>query len=122
MSVTTDHQATTAQRGFESLEDETRIDGLPVRGPLPPWLTETLAAAGVAYEAPGVLTTAHPHRERDTSGMLNYAAQLGARNSYRFFRLRPGAASPELLAAKPVREPAYMHSFGLTPRWLVLAE
>ena len=27
-----------------------------------------------------------------------------------------------MLASLPVREPAYMHSFGLTERWLVLAE
>ncbi len=27
-----------------------------------------------------------------------------------------------MIATKPVREPAYMHSFGLTQRWLVLAE
>jgi carotenoid cleavage dioxygenase-like enzyme len=54
--------------------------------------------------------------------MLNYAAKLGPRNSYRFFLLRPDAKKPEVLAKLPVREPAYMHSFGLTDRWLVLAE
>ena len=55
--------------------------------------------------------------------MLNYAAKLGPRNSYRFFLLRPGQRHaggdrPRCRSA----EPAYMHSFGLTPRWLVLAE
>jgi beta,beta-carotene 9',10'-dioxygenase len=83
---------------------------------------DTLAAAGVAYEPPGLLTTAHPHMDRGTKGMLNYAAKLGPRNSYRFFLVRPGDGSPEVIGTKPVREPAYMHSFGLTPRWLVLAE
>jgi beta,beta-carotene 9',10'-dioxygenase len=83
---------------------------------------ETLAAAGVAYEPPGQLTTAHPHMDRATKGMLNYAARLGPRTSYRFFLLRPGRSNPEVIATEPVREPAYMHSFGLTERWLVLAE
>ena len=83
---------------------------------------ETLATAGVAYEAPGQLSTAHPHMDRATKGMLNYAAKLGPRNRYRFFLLRPGSSEPELIAGKSVREPAYMHSFGLTERWLVLAE
>jgi beta,beta-carotene 9',10'-dioxygenase len=83
---------------------------------------ETLAAAGVAYEVPGQLTTAHPHMDRATKGMLNYAAKLGPRNSYRFFLLRPDGAKPEVIATSRVREPAYMHSFGLTERWLVLAE
>jgi carotenoid cleavage dioxygenase-like enzyme len=83
---------------------------------------ETLATAGVAYDVPGHLTTAHPHMDRATKGMLNYAAKLGPRTSYRFFLLRPGSAKPEVIATKPVRHPAYMHSFGLTERWLVLAE
>jgi beta,beta-carotene 9',10'-dioxygenase len=83
---------------------------------------DTLETAGVAYKAPGMLTTAHPHLDRPTGGMLNYAAKLGPRNRYRFYLLRPGAAEPEVTAERPVKEPAYMHSFGLTERWLVLAE
>ncbi len=83
---------------------------------------ETLATAGVAYEVPGILTTAHPHMDRATKGMLNYAAALGPRSQYRFFLLRPDADEPEVIARLRVREPAYMHSFGLTERWLVLAE
>lgn len=84
--------------------------------------SDTLAAAGVAYDVPGMLTTAHPHLDRATKGMLNYAAKLGPRSSYRFFRVRPDATKPEVIASRPVRHPAYMHSFGLTERWLVLAE
>jgi carotenoid cleavage dioxygenase-like enzyme len=83
---------------------------------------DTLETAGVAYEAPGMLTTAHPHLDRASGGMLNYAAKLGPRNRYRFYLLRPGEAKPEVMAQLPVREPSYMHSFGLTERWLVLAE
>ena len=82
----------------------------------------TLGTAGVAYKPPGMLTTAHPHMDRATKGMLNYAAKLGPRSSYRFFLLRPGSSKPEVIASRAVREPAYMHSFGLTERWLVLAE
>jgi carotenoid cleavage dioxygenase-like enzyme len=83
---------------------------------------DTLAAAGVAYRAPGQISTAHPHLDRTSGGMINYAAQLGPRSSYRFFHLGPGEESPAVIARQPVREPAYMHSFGLTPSWLVLVE
>ncbi len=84
---------------------------------------ETLETVGVAYETPGLLTTAHPHLDRATGGLINYAAKLGPRNSYRFFRLGPDReAEPEVLAKLSVRQPAYMHSFGLTERWFVLAE
>jgi beta,beta-carotene 9',10'-dioxygenase len=82
----------------------------------------TLEVAGVPYRAPGQLSTAHPHRDRDTGAMLNYAAKLGVRSGYRFFRVDPETARTEVVAALPVREPAYMHSFGLTERWFVLAE
>ncbi len=83
---------------------------------------ETLASAGVAWEVPGTLTTAHPHRDRASGGMLNYAAHLGPRSEYRFFHLRPGEERGTVRASLPTREPAYMHSFGLTERWFVLAE
>ncbi len=83
---------------------------------------ETLETAGVAYDVPGMLTTAHPHLDRASGGMLNYAAKLGPRNRYRFFLLRPDAERPEVVAELPVDKPAYMHSFGLTENYIVLAE
>ena len=82
----------------------------------------TLAAAGVAWQVPGELTTAHPHLDRAGGGMLNYAAKLGRRSEYRFFLVGPEATEPEVIASAPSREPAYMHSFGLSERWIVLAE
>jgi beta,beta-carotene 9',10'-dioxygenase len=83
----------------------------------------TLQTAGVQpYEVPGQLTTAHPHMDRSSGGMINYAAKLGRVSSYRFFAVDPDASKPRRLSSQPVKEPAYMHSFGLTERWLVLAE
>ncbi len=83
---------------------------------------ETLAAAGVAWKVPGELTTAHPHLDRSSGGALNFAAKLGPRNKYRFFLVPPDGGDPEVVASARVKEPAYMHSFGLTERWIVLAE
>jgi beta,beta-carotene 9',10'-dioxygenase len=83
----------------------------------------TLETAGVQpYEVPGQLTTAHPHADRTSGGMINYAAKLGRVSSYRFFAVEPNASKSRVLGSLPVKEPAYMHSFGLTERWLVLAE
>jgi beta,beta-carotene 9',10'-dioxygenase len=87
----------------------------------------TLEAADVRpYEVPGQLSTAHPHGDRASGAMLNYAAKLARSSSYRFFEV-PAAGTarpvkPRVIGSVPVREPAYMHSFGLTERWLVLAE
>ncbi len=83
---------------------------------------DTLETAGVAYEAPGLLSTAHPHLDRATGGLLNYATKVGARNKYRFFHLAPDGREPETIVERPVDKPAYMHSFGLTEKWFVLAE
>jgi beta,beta-carotene 9',10'-dioxygenase len=83
----------------------------------------TLQSAGVPpYEVPGQLSTAHPHLDRASGGMLNYAAKLGRVSSYRFFAVAPNDSKPRVIGSLPVKEPAYMHSFGLTERWLVLAE
>jgi carotenoid cleavage dioxygenase-like enzyme len=83
----------------------------------------TLRSAAVsAYRAPGHLSTAHPHLDRAGGGMLNYAAKLGRSSRYSFFSLAPGSSEPRVIGSMPVKEPAYMHSFGLTERWLVLAE
>jgi beta,beta-carotene 9',10'-dioxygenase len=88
----------------------------------------TLQAASVRpYVAPGQLSTAHPHADRASGAMLNYAAKLGPRSTYRFYEV-PAAAGgegptrPRVIGSLPVNEPAYMHSFGLTERFLVLAE
>jgi carotenoid cleavage dioxygenase-like enzyme len=88
----------------------------------------TLKAADVRpYGVPGQLSTAHPHADRRSGAMLNYAAKLGPRSSYRFFEVSPTGVlgrptKPRVLASLPVKEPAYMHSFGLTEHWFVLAE
>ena len=81
----------------------------------------TLQTAGVAWKPPGQLTTAHPHHDPRTGELVNYAARLGPRSHYRFFALDPGGSQREL-ASHAVRHPAYVHSFGITDRWLILAE
>jgi beta,beta-carotene 9',10'-dioxygenase len=83
----------------------------------------TLQTASVQpYRSPGELTTAHPHGERGTGAMLNYAAKLGPRSSYRFYAVDPDGTKPRVLASLKTKEPSYMHSFGLSERWFVLGE
>ena len=81
----------------------------------------TLEAAGVAYEPPGHLTTAHPHHDPGRGEMVNFAAHLGPRNHYRFYAQR-SRDQQRTIASIPVREPGYVHSFGMSERHLVLAE
>jgi beta,beta-carotene 9',10'-dioxygenase len=81
----------------------------------------TLATLGRAGKAPGQITTAHPHHDRERAEAVNYAANLGARSTYRVFTTDE-ADRQRTVAKVPVREPAYMHSFAMTERYVVLAE
>ena len=81
----------------------------------------TLETAGVRpYRTPGQLTTAHPHMQRENGAMLNYAAKLGPRSSYRFFEVGAHASEPRLLASLDVRG-AGLHALLRIDRTLVRA-
>ncbi|HEU4973906.1 MAG TPA: carotenoid oxygenase family protein [Baekduia sp.] len=69
----------------------------------------------------GQITTAHPHHDPERGELLNFAAHLGGRSEYRVYARRSRHES-RTLATHPVREPAYMHSFAITPRYAVLLE
>jgi beta,beta-carotene 9',10'-dioxygenase len=84
---------------------------------------ETLATLGHDEGAAGFgqLTTAHPHHDAGSGELLNFAAHLGRRSEYRVYARR-SSTDGRTLATMPVREPAYMHSFAITPRFAVLLE
>jgi beta,beta-carotene 9',10'-dioxygenase len=84
---------------------------------------ETLATLGQDRGAAGFgqLTTAHPHHDPERDELLNFAAHLGRTSEYRIYA-RSSPVEARTLATMPVREPAYMHSFALTPRYVVLLE
>ena len=84
---------------------------------------ETLATLGhdEGAAAFGQLTTAHPHHDAGSGELMNFAAHLGRRSEYRVYARR-SSTDGRTLATMPVREPAYMHSFAITPRFAVLLE
>src|SRR4051812_10801796 len=81
----------------------------------------TLDTLKRAKKAPGQLTTAHPHHDPERGEAVNYAAQLGARSTYRIYATAADDGR-RVIGKLPVREPAYMHSFGMTERHVVLTE
>src|SRR3954467_2631826 len=82
---------------------------------------QTLATLRRAGKAPGHVTTAHPHHDTKTGEAINYAVNMGAVSTYRVYATN-GRDERRVVAKVPVREPAYMHSFGMTDRYVVLAE
>lgn len=81
---------------------------------------ETLEAAGVYHyeQNPGNrMTTAHPHMDGEEA--YNLIVQYGPVNYYNIYAF---ANKLKKVASVPVREPAYLHSFGMSERYFIIAE
>ena len=82
----------------------------------------TLHAAGVAVSgarrAHDRTPAPRPRHRRDAQ----LRRQARPAQQLPLLRRRPAGHRAAVIASLPVREPSYMHSFGLTERWLVLAE
>jgi beta,beta-carotene 9',10'-dioxygenase len=86
---------------------------------------QTLETAGLVKwrdRLGGHIATAHPHFDPGRRELLSYVSHISARTSYRLFAVPEGSTKRQEIARIPVREPAYMHSFAMTERYLVLAE
>lgn len=82
---------------------------------------DTLATLGPLAEDArlgGQVTTAHPHRDARQS--YNYAIAMGRKSYYQMFA--DDGEGPRLLCKIATDRPAYMHSFGMSEHYLVLAE
>jgi len=83
---------------------------------------ETLETLGVQPPpAPGHHSTAHPHLDGARGEAINHVVRFSARSQYRFF-VQDAEAPPRILARHATSRPAYVHSFGLSERYLILAE
>ena len=70
----------------------------------------------------GQVTTAHPVCDSSSGEVINLVIQLGLRSCYHFTSWHPGSGRRRLIASLPVRDPSYVHSFAVTPHFLVLLE
>jgi beta,beta-carotene 9',10'-dioxygenase len=82
----------------------------------------TLDTLGVAPPAPGQLTVAHPHRAPGSGDIVSYATHFGPASAYRVYLQDPRTGRRRVITRLPAGRPAYMHSFAITERYLVLAE
>jgi beta,beta-carotene 9',10'-dioxygenase len=69
----------------------------------------------------GVTQPAHPHYDPGTGEWISYVTSP-VRSAYKVFRVPRGTRRAELIASVPAKEPAYIHSFALTPSFVVLVE
>ena len=86
---------------------------------------DTLATLG-RYEydrqLKGPLASAHPHFDAARRCHYNYMLEFGRKSKYRFFSIDQETGRQSEVATIPVETPAYVHSFGMTERYLILSE
>lgn len=68
------------------------------------------------------VTTAHPHHDRERDELVNYVARFSRVSEYVLYGMPAGSTARRVIARMPVKEPAYMHAFGMSGRYLILAE
>jgi beta,beta-carotene 9',10'-dioxygenase len=86
---------------------------------------ETLETVGPVKWGDGVgghSSSAHPHHDPARDELLSYVVHYSGRSSYRLFALPAGDTRRREIVSIPAREPAYIHSFAMTERYLVLVE
>jgi beta,beta-carotene 9',10'-dioxygenase len=94
--------------------------------PLPvefdPETLDTIGQFEFADSLKSHVTTAHPHHDRERDELVNYVARFSKTSEYVLYGLPAGSSTRRVIARMPVREPAYMHAFGMSGRYLILAE
>jgi beta,beta-carotene 9',10'-dioxygenase len=86
---------------------------------------ETLVTVGqfeCADKLKAHVTTAHPHHDPERNELVNYHAYFSRMSKYVLYGLPAGSSERRVIAQLPVKEPSYMHAFGMSGRHLILAE
>lgn len=82
----------------------------------------TLPLIRYTDDVPGDTVSAHPHRDRERSTLVNVGVEYGRRSTYHVSELADGSLTRRLVASVPTDLAAYLHSFAMTPRFVVLVE
>jgi beta,beta-carotene 9',10'-dioxygenase len=83
---------------------------------------ETLGHTENADELRAQVTTAHPHHDAERDELVNYVARFSRVSEYVLYGLPAGGTRRRVIGRLPVKQPAYMHAFGMSGRYLILAE
>lgn len=92
----------------------------PVR--FDPETLETLGLYQYKNGISGQISIAHPHFDFRRICHYNYMLELGRKSAYHFFRISAESGRQEPVGTVASRKSAYVHSFGMTEHYLVLAE
>lgn len=85
---------------------------------------ETLKSVGVFnYEERivGQMTTVHPQFDFESGDIYNVVTHYHALSRYNLYRIG-GSGAADQVGSVPVFKPSYMHSFGMSQNYIILAE
>ncbi len=68
------------------------------------------------------ITSAHPHYDFMHNQVINFAANYSIKSEYYFLRIPKDNLSQQMLVSIPVKNPAYIHSFSITEKYVILVE
>jgi beta,beta-carotene 9',10'-dioxygenase len=97
----------------------------PIQVEFDPETLRTVGVAGWDTSTFGRMTTVHPHLDEARHEAINLVTRYGAVSNYVFRRVDtgdPGLLQGSTIASRPVREPSYIHSFGMSEQHLLLVE
>jgi beta,beta-carotene 9',10'-dioxygenase len=97
----------------------------PIQVEFDPETLRTVGVTGWDTSNFGRMTTVHPHLDEARHEAINLVTRYGAVSSYVFRRVDtrdPGLLQGETIGSRAVREPSYIHSFGMSSRHLLLVE
>jgi carotenoid cleavage dioxygenase-like enzyme len=94
--------------------------------PLPimfdPATLHTLGPFPLDKPPPGQLSTAHPHFDFGRRWSFGYCTQLSRKSAYHLVATDAARGHVHRIGSVRVDRPAYMHSFGMTQQYVILAE
>ncbi|PJF29966.1 MAG: beta-carotene 15,15'-monooxygenase [Phototrophicales bacterium] len=103
------------------LEDEfIAMTEFPLTVRFDPKTLETLGVLDYDDALSAQTATAHPHYDFDRRVGLNYMLRIGRKNEYQLYALTSKRRTK--IASIPVKSPAYIHSFAMTTRYLIIAD
>ena len=70
----------------------------------------------------GLVSTAHPHLDHARGRHYTYMLEFGRKSKYHLFSIDQATGREAVVATLPAERPAYTHSFGMSERYLVMAE
>lgn len=82
---------------------------------------ETIGPFEYEDDIPGTVTVAHPHYDR-AGNLFSYVVDFGRSSTYTVYQLPPGSKRRQVITCLQTDQPAYMHSFGMTEHYIILAE